>query len=91
MLSGGYAVAFHGRPRMTGDIDIFVEISEENARKLEKILAEFGFASLGLAAKDFLEPRTIVQLGYPPHRIDLLMSLSGWLSTKPGDEGSAPS
>jgi predicted nucleotidyltransferase len=77
LITGGYAVAFHGYPRMTGDIDVFVEISEENARKLEKVLTEFGFASLGLSAKDFLEPRTIVQLGYPPNRIDVLTSLSG--------------
>jgi hypothetical protein len=77
LIAGGYAVAIHGHPRMTGDIDIFVEISEANAVKIEKVLVEFGFASLGLAAKDFLEPRTIVQLGYPPNRIDVLTSLSG--------------
>ncbi len=77
LIAGGYAVAFHGHPRMTGDIDIFVEMSPENAGKLEKVLAEFGFGGLGLSEKDFLEPRTIVQLGYPPNRIDVLTSLSG--------------
>jgi len=77
MIAGGHAVAFHGHPRMTGAIDVFVEVSEENAGKIEAVLAEFGFASLGLSAKDFLEPRTIVQLGYPPDRIDVLTSLSG--------------
>jgi hypothetical protein len=77
LIAGGYAVAFHGHPRMTGDIDIFVEMSPENAVKLETVLAVFGFGSLGLSADDFLEPRTIVQLGYPPNRIDVLTSLSG--------------
>ena len=77
LIVGGYAVAFHGHPRMTGDIDFFVERSEENARKLAAVLTEFGFAGLGLTASDFLEPETIVQLGYPPNRIDLVTSISG--------------
>jgi hypothetical protein len=58
-------------------MDFFVEVSEENARKLEAVLAQFGFASLGLTAQDFLEPVTIIQLGYPPNRIDLVTSISG--------------
>ncbi len=70
-------MAFHGYPRMTGDIDFFVEVSEENARKLVAVLGRFGFAGLGLAAEDFLEPGAIIQLGYPPHRIDLITSISG--------------
>jgi predicted nucleotidyltransferase len=77
MIAGGHAVAFHGHPRATGDIDIFVEISEDNASKIASALANFGFAGLGLTAQDFLLPKTIVQLGYPPHRIDILTSLSG--------------
>ncbi len=77
LIVGGYAVAYHGYPRATGDIDIFVEASEENAAKLEKVLAGFGFGSLGLTTRDFLEPDTIIQLGYPPNRIDLVTSISG--------------
>jgi hypothetical protein len=77
LVVGGYAVAYHGSPRMTGDIDFFVEASQENARKLETVLSEFGFAGLGLTPADFLEPDTIIQLGYPPNRIDLITSLSG--------------
>jgi hypothetical protein len=65
-------VAFHGYPRTTGDIDFFVEVSEENAGKLIAVLGEFGFASLGLTRQDFLEPKTIVQLGHPPNRIDIV-------------------
>jgi hypothetical protein len=74
---GGHAVAFHGYPRTTGDIDIFVEATEENGGKLAAALADFGFASMGLTARDFLEPDITVQLGYPPHRIDLMTSISG--------------
>jgi hypothetical protein len=77
LIVGGYAVAYHGYPRMTGDIDIFVEVSRENAAKLEAVMAAFGFASLGLSSNDFLEPGVIIQLGYPPNRIDLITSLSG--------------
>lgn len=77
LIVGGHAVAYHGYPRTTGDIDFFIEASEENAAKLEKVLARFGFGSLGLTAKDFLEPGTIIQLGYPPNRIDLVTSISG--------------
>jgi hypothetical protein len=77
LIVGGYAVAYHGHPRMTGDIDVFIEISEENAKKLEAVMADFGFSSLGLTANDFLEPGIIIQLGYPPNRIDLITSLSG--------------
>jgi hypothetical protein len=77
MIAGGHAVAFHGYPRATGDMDVFVEISEDNASKIARLLADFGFAGLGLTAQDFLSPKSIVQLGYPPHRIDILTSLSG--------------
>jgi hypothetical protein len=77
LIVGGYAVAYHGYPRTTGDIDIFIEASEENASKLEGVLARFGFGSLGLTAKDFLETGTIIQLGHPPNRIDLVTSISG--------------
>ena len=77
LIVGGYAVAYHGYPRATGDIDVFVEASRENACKLIAVLASFGFASLGLTSQDFLEPGTIVQLGYPPNRIDLVTTISG--------------
>jgi hypothetical protein len=77
MIAGGHAVAFHGHPRATGDIDVFVEISQDNASKIARVLADFGFGGLGLSAQDFLAPKSIVQLGYPPHRIDILTSLSG--------------
>ena len=77
VIVGGYAVAYHGYPRATGDIDLFVEVSRENARKLSAVLGEFGFASLGLTDKDFLVPGSIIELGHPPNRIELVTSISG--------------
>ena len=76
-MVGGYAVALHGHPRYTKDINIWVGLDEENARRLVQAIEDFGFGSLGLAADDFLVPDRIVQLGYPPSRIDLLTTLPG--------------
>jgi hypothetical protein len=80
-IVGAHALAFHGVPRYTGDLDILVRASPENAAKLEEVLVEFSFAALrsaaGLSAADFLAPGRIVQLGLPPNRIDLLTSITG--------------
>jgi predicted nucleotidyltransferase len=77
LIIGGYAVAFHGYPRYTKDIDIWIERSAANAARMVKALEDFGFGSLGLEVKDFLEVDQIIQLGYPPARIDLLTSAPG--------------
>ena len=77
LVVGGYAVALHGYPRYTKDIDIWIELSLANAKRLVSALEDFGFGSLGLSTEDFLEPDTIIQLGYPPNRIDLITTLSG--------------
>lgn len=77
LVIGGYAVAIHGHPRYTKDIDIWLEMSLENSRKLMKVLVEFGFGSLGLSTEDFQAPDRIVQLGYPPNRIDLITTPDG--------------
>jgi predicted nucleotidyltransferase len=77
LVVGGYAVAFHGHPRYTKDIDIWVEMTQENAEKVIRSLDHFGFGSLGLKQEDFLIPDQIIQLGYPPSRIDLINTLSG--------------
>jgi len=76
LVVGGYAVAFHGYPRYTKDLDVWIELSPENADKVIKALEAFGFGSLGLKPKDFLESNQIIQLGYPPNRIDILTSLT---------------
>ena len=77
LVIGGYAVALHGYPRYTKDMDVWVEMTPENAKKLIKALDQFGFASLELKAEDFLVPDQIIQLGYPPRRIDVLTTLPG--------------
>ncbi|MEI6430508.1 MAG: DUF6036 family nucleotidyltransferase [Pseudanabaena sp. ELA607] len=77
LVIGGYAVAVHGHPRYTKDIDIWIEISEENAQKLVTALTQFGFESLGLTSDDFQTPNQIIQLGYPPNRIDLITNPDG--------------
>ncbi|MCA9775208.1 MAG: nucleotidyltransferase [Candidatus Eremiobacteraeota bacterium] len=77
LVVGGYAVAYHGRPRYTKDIDIWLDVSQENGARVVDALEKFGFAALGLTAADFQEPDTIIQLGYEPQRIDLLTSAAG--------------
>jgi hypothetical protein len=77
LIVGGYAVAFHGHPRYTKDLDVWIDRTKENAERLVAALADFGFDALALQTKDFLEPERVVQLGYPPLRIDLLTSVTG--------------
>lgn len=77
LVVGGYAVALHGHPRYTKDLDIWFEASPENARRLEATLTAFGFGSLGLKVTDFTDPDSVIQLGYPPSRVDLLNALPG--------------
>lgn len=77
LIVGGYAVAFHGHPRYTKDFDVWIERTPENVERLLAALDDFGFGSVGLEAADFLEPDQIIQLGNPPHRIDILTSLDG--------------
>jgi hypothetical protein len=77
LVVGGYAVALHGYPRYTKDIDIWIELAQENAIRLVETLEQFGFASLGLKESDFLVEDQIIQLGYAPNRIDIITSLQG--------------
>ena len=77
MVIGAHALAFHGRPRHTGDLDIWINPAVENAEKMLKVIEEFGFASLGLKKEDFLNDNYVTQLGYPPLRIDILNAISG--------------
>jgi hypothetical protein len=77
MVVGAHALAFHGRPRHTGDLDIWIKPSIENASKMILVLDDFGFGSLGLKVEDFMRENYVTQLGYPPLRIDILNSISG--------------
>jgi hypothetical protein len=79
LIVGAYALAAHGFPRATGDIDIFVAPTAENARRVHEALLEFGapVGAHGVSAKDFETKGTVYQIGLPPRRIDLLTSISG--------------
>jgi hypothetical protein len=77
MIVGGYALAFHGAPRYTGDMDIYVKADVANAQRVIAALTEFGFGSLELTAADFEKPDIVIQLGSPPVRINIMTSISG--------------
>ncbi|MCH7959576.1 MAG: hypothetical protein IID08_05575 [Candidatus Hydrogenedentes bacterium] len=77
VIVGAHALAFHGHPRYTGDLDVFVRVSPENAQKIVDTIASFGFTDLEISEHDFLVDDNVIQLGVPPNRIDLLMSLTG--------------
>ena len=77
VVVGGHALAYHGQPRYTKDLDVFVEPSPENAARLLLALEDFSFGGLGLTAADFDRPGKVVQLGVAPNRIDLLTAIDG--------------
>jgi hypothetical protein len=79
LIVGAYALAAHGFPRTTGDIDIFVRPAPENAARVFRALADFGppVASHGVTQHDFEVEDKVYQLGLPPRRIDILTSISG--------------
>ena len=76
LLVGAYALAAHGLPRATGDIDLWVARSAENAKRLLKALAVFGAPLAGISEQDFLTPEIVFQMGVVPRRIDILTSIS---------------
>ena len=86
IIVGAYALGFHGAPRYTGDLDIFVRPDPINARSIMQALHEFGFGSVGLTAADFEEEGKVVQLGFPPVRIDIITSITGvsWEQARSG-------
>lgn len=77
LVIGGYAVNFHGYPRYTKDIDFWLWMTKPNIKKLIKAIKEFGFGGLNLEVADFMSPENIIQLGYEPYRIDLLVDVEG--------------
>jgi len=86
IVVGGYALGFHGAPRYTGDLDIFVRPDAVNARRIMQALDEFGFGSVGLTAADFEKAGKVVQLGFPPVRVDIITSITGvtWEQARSG-------
>lgn len=77
LIVGAHALAFHGAPRYTGDLDILVQPDKENARRVLAALSHFGFASSELTEQDFTVPGRVVQLGVPPLRVDITTSITG--------------
>jgi hypothetical protein len=77
VLVGGYAVAFHGFPRFTKDLDIFYRNSEENVKRIKRALIEFGFPEEQLPDSLFYESGNIIQFGIEPLRVDILNEIDG--------------
>lgn len=77
LVVGGYAVGFHGYPRPTGDLDVWVGVRADQASKLMGVLDRFGFGGAGATRELFLTPGRIVRMGVPPVRIEILNQLSG--------------
>lgn len=77
LIVGGVALARHGHPRYTGDLDCFVRPSPDNARRVLAALRDFGFGSLAIDERDLSVPDRVVQLGFPPGRIDIITEIEG--------------
>ncbi len=91
LIVGAFAVAYHGYFRYTSDIDLFVDRSKENAKRVWQAVQQFGFADLKLTVEDFSQEDQVIQFGVPPNRIDIMTFLSGvsfdeaWASREQGD------
>ncbi len=77
VLIGGHAVAGHGEPRLTEDLDVFVERSPANARRLRQALVDFGFGPVAPTTAELARPHKVFMLGHKPWRIDILTSIDG--------------
>ncbi len=77
LIVGAYALAVHGRPRATGDLDVWVDATPENAAKVMSALEQFGAPTAQVRAEDFSRPGSVFQMGLPPVRIDVLTELTG--------------
>jgi hypothetical protein len=77
LIIGGYAFGFHVEPRTTKDLDIWVDVSPNNAHQFYQALAEFGAPLEGIKEEDFCNPDLVYQIGVPPNRIDILTGMEG--------------
>lgn len=75
LIVGAHALAFHAKPRFTKDLDVFVEATPENSRRIVAALNDFGFGALAIGPDEFSKPGRILQLGYPPNRIDIITAI----------------
>jgi len=96
LVVGGYALAFHGAPRATGGMDLFIRPDPDNARRVVASLRDFGFSSSSLSKEDFEVSDRITQIGVPPIRVDLITGIDGvtwqeaWAGKTPGAYGDVP-
>jgi hypothetical protein len=77
IVIGGYAVAYHGYPRATGDIDIWIANNPDNAKRTVQAIKDFGFADPDISEEIFLKEEQVIRMGVPPLRIELLTTISG--------------
>ena len=77
LIVGAHAVAFYGHPRLTGDIDLLIRLSEENAERIVEVCNAFGFSGPPFVTAEFLVKDQTFQLGRAPNRIDILTGISG--------------
>ena len=77
LLIGGYAVGYHGYPRATGDMDVWIAIHPENAQKMVAVLKDFGFDNPELTPELFLQKNKIIRMGHPPMRLEISTGISG--------------
>ncbi|HQH72384.1 MAG TPA: hypothetical protein PK360_09920 [bacterium] len=77
LIVGGYAVGYHGYPRATADLDIWVAVDESNAERIASAIREFGFPPDQVSEDFFLKKNQIIRIGYPPVRIEILTGVSG--------------
>lgn len=77
LLVGGYAVGYHGYPRATADMDIWIAVNQTNARTMVKVLNEFGFDAPELTSDLFMEENKVIRMGVPPVRLEIITSISG--------------
>jgi predicted nucleotidyltransferase len=77
LVVGGYVVSYYSQPRNTGDIDIFIESSEDNAKNILSVLDEFGFGYMQISLYDLIQNNQVIQLGNSPVRIDIITSIDG--------------
>jgi hypothetical protein len=96
LIVGGHAVMLYTEPRYTKDLDVWIDASAENAERVYRSLLVFGAPLAGLTAKDFAEEGSFYQMGIPPARVDILMSIDGvsfaeaWPSRQQSKLGNAP-
>ncbi len=77
LIVGGYALAAYGHPRYTGDLDFWIGTDPSNAKRVLSALEQFGFGALGIGVEDLTTPDRVIQMGFPPRRIDLLTCIDG--------------